>query len=298
MEITSEISRNNNVFATGIYCIENLVNGKKYIGAAKNIYSRIKSHKSYLMRNIHYNWHLQNAWNKYGESNFKFIVILICKTKDLDMQEIRFIKLHKSNNNKYGYNVEGGGGAGKDVSLRTRKKISLAKKARGDWKGVNNPCYGKSFTGEKHPFQGKHHNKKTKDKISRAITRLFKDKTKTPMYGRFHSEETKNKIRKSREKYTGKNHPCYGKKHSKDSLKKMSESHRGKVASEETRRKMSLARKGRLFTEEHKKNLGISLKKSSLKGENHPRYGKKISEETREKMRVGRKMAWLRQKEE
>ena len=44
----------------GIYCIENLVNHKKYIGQSKDIFKRWRQHRSELNTNIHYNSHLQN----------------------------------------------------------------------------------------------------------------------------------------------------------------------------------------------------------------------------------------------
>lgn len=57
----------------GIYYIKNLVNGKKYIGSSKNLTKRLRDHKSALRVGRHHNIHLQRAWNKYGEENFKFV---------------------------------------------------------------------------------------------------------------------------------------------------------------------------------------------------------------------------------
>ena len=60
----------------GIYKIENLINGKIYIGSASiNFIIRWNSHKNELKNNKHPNIHLQNAWNLYGEENFVFEVI-------------------------------------------------------------------------------------------------------------------------------------------------------------------------------------------------------------------------------
>ena len=63
---------------SGIYCIINIQNGKKYIGSSKNIRKRAE-----LRHNNHDNQHLQNAWNKYGEEKFDFYVIEACPENTL-----------------------------------------------------------------------------------------------------------------------------------------------------------------------------------------------------------------------
>lgn len=54
----------------------------------------------------------------------------------------------------------------------------------------------------------------------------------------------------------GENNPFYGKSHSEEALKKMSEASKNQVFSEETRKKMSNTRKGVPKTEDHKKKIG------------------------------------------
>ena len=44
---------------SGIYCIENLISGKKYIGQSVNIQNRWNHHICELNKGIHYNDHLQ-----------------------------------------------------------------------------------------------------------------------------------------------------------------------------------------------------------------------------------------------
>src|SRR6516162_6790134 len=87
-----------------------------------------------------------------------------------------------------------------------------------------------------------------------------------------------------------KNHPFFGKEHSKEARDKMSasqlgeKSHNfGKPKSEETKRKISEVKLGRTFSSEHRLNLSIAHK-GIHKGENHPMFGKKHSEETRSKI--------------
>ena len=52
---------------SGIYCIENLITGKVYIGQADHIKRRWQNHKRTLKNNKHKNIHLQNSWNKHGK---------------------------------------------------------------------------------------------------------------------------------------------------------------------------------------------------------------------------------------
>lgn len=90
-----------------------------------------------------------------------------------------------------------------------------------------------------------------------------------PMAGKT-EEEIEEYRRKQSEikkgKFTGENHPMYGKHHS-----------------EETKQKISENRKGKQLSEEHKQKLS-DAKKGKYNGENHPMYGKHHSEETRQKI--------------
>jgi group I intron endonuclease len=68
--------------AAYIYSIQNKVNGKCYIGSTNNLKRRWAEHKATLRGNKHHSFILQRAWNKYGEDNFKFKLLLICEPKD------------------------------------------------------------------------------------------------------------------------------------------------------------------------------------------------------------------------
>ncbi len=69
---------------TGIYKIESVTFPYKiYIGSAINFKKRCSVHQCYLKKNKHPNQKLQNHYNKYGEKDFKFSIILICEKEDL-----------------------------------------------------------------------------------------------------------------------------------------------------------------------------------------------------------------------
>ncbi len=59
----------------GVYMIENILNGKKYIGSSYRIKKRIYDHKYHLKRGTHVNNKLQKSWSKNGETNFVFKIL-------------------------------------------------------------------------------------------------------------------------------------------------------------------------------------------------------------------------------
>lgn len=64
----------------GVYKILNISNNKYYIGSTKQTFQhRLNHHLQALRNNTHKNSHLQHAWNKYGEENFKFLIIEVCE---------------------------------------------------------------------------------------------------------------------------------------------------------------------------------------------------------------------------
>ena len=93
----------------GIYKITNIVNDKIYVGQSIAIKQRWSQHKAKLRKNKHGNCHLQKAWNKYGEENFKFSVLEYLDTdisKDfLTEREQYWIDYYDSSNKNLGYNI-------------------------------------------------------------------------------------------------------------------------------------------------------------------------------------------------
>lgn len=77
---------------SGIYKIENKINGKCYIGSSKNVENRWKRHLSVLSNNSHYNTHLQRAVDIYGLDNFAFSIIMNCNIDDLAHYETAYIE--------------------------------------------------------------------------------------------------------------------------------------------------------------------------------------------------------------
>jgi group I intron endonuclease len=96
---------------TGIYKIENKINGKVYIGQARDILLRWQEHRdNYLYKR--YNYCLYMAFEKYGIENFEFSVIELCSEEELNDKEKHWIQHFHSylgDKNCNGYNMTTGG---------------------------------------------------------------------------------------------------------------------------------------------------------------------------------------------
>ena len=93
----------------GIYCIENRINNKKYIGMSRDIKNRWSEHKAELNTHTHVNQYLQSSWDKYGKDNFNFYVIEQCDESLLSERECYYIEQYKTLSHQYGYNLTTGG---------------------------------------------------------------------------------------------------------------------------------------------------------------------------------------------
>lgn len=92
----------------GIYKIQNLCNGKVYIGQTREKFQRrYWLHRWKLRNGTHDNFHLQKAWNKYGENNFIFEVVETIPEDFLDEREKYWIKFYRQFN--LCYSIQDGG---------------------------------------------------------------------------------------------------------------------------------------------------------------------------------------------
>lgn len=92
----------------GIYCIENIISGKKYYGSSMNISKRFATHMSALKYNRHHCIHLQRAVTKYGINSFKFYIVE--ETSFQSKRELYDLEQKYIDVNIHGYNVGSAGG--------------------------------------------------------------------------------------------------------------------------------------------------------------------------------------------
>lgn len=127
-----------------VYCIDNLINGKQYIGTAVDYERRWCEHKSGHGSKI-----LKAAFQKYGINNFNFEVIELLPENEAKELETLMIEIFRTQAPR-GYNITlgGEGTIGWAPSKETRRKMS------------------QSHTGARNGMYGKSHSMETKKKIS------------------------------------------------------------------------------------------------------------------------------------
>ena len=167
------------------------------------------------------------ALEKYGKNSHEYMAMTYCMFR-------------MSNNKIYGIKS-------KDYEFYRKKYADYLKENKS---GVNSPSYGKC--GELSASYGKPRSEETKKKLSKAHKgKKLSEETKKKMsdYWKKHGNWIKGKkvpeeIRKQMSermigRFSGENHPLYGKHHSEETKKKLSKAHKGKKLSEETKKKMS-----------------------------------------------------------
>lgn len=120
---------------SGIYKIENTINGKMYIGSACILKRRISKHKTELKTHTHCNQKLQRAWDKYGDQAFIFSVIEFVQDKNYLIQREQYW-IDTLDSVSVGYNIASIAGSclGIKKSLEVIEKTAAAHRGmkRGD----------------------------------------------------------------------------------------------------------------------------------------------------------------------
>ena len=171
---------------SGIYKIQSIIKPKKaYIGSAVNIDKRWGNHLSDLRLNKHSNGRLQNHYNKYGESDLQFSILLGCEKGELIANEQFFIDSYKP---FFNICIIAGSNLGcrwklpkgRKASDETRKILSNARKGIVFSKETRMK-FSKALIGNKHGL-GYKHTKEAINKITEASkNRECSDETRKKM---------------------------------------------------------------------------------------------------------------------
>lgn len=117
----------------GIYKILNLINGKFYIGSSNNLIKRWRDHLYRLRNNKHMNKHLQNAYNKYGESSFAFVILESDNSwsgEELRKKEQEYLDYYFKNSPKLFYNMAPKATGGNSTHFSEEGLQSISEKNR------------------------------------------------------------------------------------------------------------------------------------------------------------------------
>lgn len=134
---------------SGVYSITNITDNRAYIGSStKNVFGRILDHKRRLKKGIHYNPHLQRAWNKDGEENFIFDVVEFHEPEFCLSMEQYWMNLLNVCNSKYGYNVAPATYSSYGQRRTEKQKENIKKSLIGKRDGNKNSRYGTTWSEE------------------------------------------------------------------------------------------------------------------------------------------------------
>ena len=271
---------------------------------------------------------LKRAIKKYGNKNFKSELIEWCYSQEeLDQKEDYWILKYDSNNPEKGYNIKRGGSHGKHSIESIKLMSDNAKKAhREPWNkgktGVYSEEVRKSISNSLHLYasgeKAKSNHPRVKDGKILSEEEYQKGfivcseeheakKKKAIIRNKFKNTATYNghpTTRKERQEiYELTDHSkvsFFGRHHTEETKRKISESEKGKILSEETKNKISITSIERAKTDP---NYGMRGKHHSEEAKkkiseyqtlyNHNR-GKSPSEETRKKIseaKKGKKMS-------
>lgn len=163
----------------GVYSFINIVNGKQYIGSAKDFYIRLSEHLNNKKSNVS----LQKAFNKYGLDKFNWVIYeyfsyetKILSNESLTKLETSYIKAFDFST-LYNMKREASSMLGyKHTDEAIQKMIERYKDK------TNHPMFGKSHSEE-------------------VLKLISKPGELNPMFGKKHSVNTKELMAKKRNKY-------------------------------------------------------------------------------------------------
>ena len=262
---------------SGIYEIVNTVNGKRYIGSAKNFKTRWSRHLSALRLQKHHSRHLQSAWNKYGEAAFKFLPMLVCQHSMLLFYEQQLLDKMKPE-----YNIAPTAGNTMGIPCSTEKRAKIAAAHKG--KTLSTEHKAAIAAGG----VGRKPSEETRQKLRAAQrARAEKDPARWAELAEQSAERQRNRVWTPEQRENARVAKLGSKpKVSPEGRARRREAlvayNKSRVVSEETRAKMAAAKKGKPA---HPNT--VAAQKERMKGNSY-RAGMKWTPEMREKILASR----------
>ncbi|MFA6797077.1 MAG: NUMOD3 domain-containing DNA-binding protein [Bacilli bacterium] len=230
-------------------CVKNIINNSKFIDGDYHVYLHISPNEKFYVgitmqepekrwkngKSYYYNLHFKRSIDKYGWESFRHYILLSDISKQLAEEiEIELIRVLRSNDDHYGFNISNGGFSNGKHSEQTRKKLS------------------QSLKGKPSPMKGKHLSLETKEKISKAnsgrvVSRELREHLSIVMKGREKSSTTCQRLSDS----------LTGRKLSESHKQHMREANVGKTVPPEVKEKMSRSKKGKRLGSENTLSKGV-----------------------------------------
>ena len=205
-----------------------------------------------------HNSHFTNAINFYGWDNFNHEIVADGLTSDdAMMMEQTLIEKYNTMDQRYGYNQTSGGEVNKQYTEEVKNKIRKA-----------------AIRNTQMPYRRK--------QLSEQAKKLWADKEFVARKSKMLQEQWKDPkfkaaVASKRKLQNGEKNPFYGKHHTEETKKKISEKNSNRKITEETRKKLSLARIKTWQNEEYR----VKMIKN-LSGENNPNYGKRHTDNVKD----------------
>ena len=111
--------------------VNTLAAGRCYVGSSVNVFRRFDSHLKMLTNKKHHSYSLQNAWNKYGEDAFRFIILECLHSKEMLLErEQHWIDVLKAYGHGYNRVPKAASTIGYKHTDDARQRMSKAKKGK------------------------------------------------------------------------------------------------------------------------------------------------------------------------
>jgi len=231
--------------AAGVYRIRHVPTGRSYVGQAGNIRGRWARHRHGLRAGVHHSTFLQRMWDKYGENEFAFEILLVCRVQDLDFYEQRALDVLKPEFNTAKVAGSTRGVKPSPESIEKNRLAQLGKKRSPETcERIRQAKLGKKATPE-------HRAAVSRGRMGIRPSAETTEKNRQAQLGRSASPETRKKISIANS----------GKKRTPETIERMRIAATGRTASEETREKMRVAQTGRKHSEETRRQMSESAKR-------------------------------------